>query len=871
MSRVFFVLGCGVLLWVGLPTWAQAVAPPAPPAGRPAAEVDTATDSDADADATSRTLEIEGTLEPDALFDLHEIELKAGQQLIVNLRSRDFDTFVSVRSPSGAHTANDDWNQASGHSHIHLQADEPGKWQVRVAGFDIDATGDYRLELFVGDQSPDGSLPPIIKRGELEEGDEEIVGAPGRYIDRFSFEVEAGQHATIDLNSDLFDTFLKLDNQAGESWENDDYNNSSGHSRLAMTLTQPGTYTASVTSFDPKETGTYQLLIRRGPPPPEPLQVDRNVHNDALAKGDRALDDGELADTYTLQGEAGDQVTITMESLAFDTYLIFVQEDVEEGLVFENDDAREDDPTRSQIIQTLPADGTYTVYATSYESGETGAYKLTIEHVGSQSGDKQPGELTKDDLKTEDGKLIDWLPVPIEAGQYIEVILESQAFDPQLILETPTGERWFNDDDRGSSSRSRIELDADRPGIYRVGVTTFEASESGAYTLDFRIKPGEDPAGMRLSQKIAGGEQAEGRLMYGDTVLGGGSFADRHHFDAEVGQQVILDVTSQQFDTYLRLQGPDGSIIENDDFDGPGHSQIELEIEQAGRYRVVVTTYQPDQTGRYKLAMKLRKGPKEAAPERKIIGLFVGISDYNGLGDLPFTADDAERLHRQYREKAGMRAEDATLLLDQKATVENIEKALKKIAKTASASDTVVIFYSGHGSQYLREDGFNAADPDAKDETLTVVDGEITDDRFAELLKPCNAGTVMVVIDACFSGGFAKEVVSRPGRIGLFSSEEDVLSLVADKFKAGGYLSKFLLEAMGEKRDEADLNHDKAITAHELSHYLSKRFAEELRQSKPARDFIEGTEVDPSVHLGFQKLVVDRGGVSPHHVLLAWD
>ncbi|NIR99882.1 MAG: hypothetical protein GWN99_02225, partial [Gemmatimonadetes bacterium] len=61
-----------------------------------------------------------------------------------------------------------------------------------------------------------------------------------------------------------------------------------------------------------------------------------------------------------------------------------------------------------------------------------------------------------------------------------------------------------------------------------------------------------------------------------------------------------------------------------------------------------------------------------------------------------------------------------------------------------------------------------------------------------------------VVLDACFSGGFAKDVISAPGRMGLFSSEEDVTSSVAAKFRAGGYLAVFLADAVGDGLADAD-------------------------------------------------------------------
>jgi cytochrome P450 len=59
----------------------------------------------------------------------------------------------------------------------------------------------------------------------------------------------------------------------------------------------------------------------------------------------------------------------------------------------------------------------------------------------------------------------------------------------------------------------------------------------------------------------------------------------------------------------------------------------------------------------------------------------------------------------------------------------------------------------------------------------------------------------LLALDACFSGGFARDVVSRPGVMGLFSSEEDLTSAVADKFEAGGYLSHFLRAGLAGEGD----------------------------------------------------------------------
>jgi hypothetical protein len=97
--------------------------------------------------------------------------------------------------------------------------------------------------------------------------------------------------------------------------------------------------------------------------------------------------------------------------------------------------------------------------------------------------------------------------------------------------------------------------------------------------------------------------------------------------------------------------------------------------------------------------------------------------------------------------------------------------------------------------------------------------------------------------------------------MGLFSSEEDVTSSVADKFRAGGYLAKFIAEAIGDRR--ADKDRDGAITAIELSQYLHERYRSDVKSSSSAENFIRTS----GPQTGYQHLVVDRGSIAPFEVL----
>ena len=94
-----------------------------------------------------------------------------------------------------------------------------------------------------------------------------------------------------------------------------------------------------------------------------------------LEPGDRTLKGGRLIDVYQFEGAAGQTVSIVLESLDFDAYLLLV--DADGQLMAENDDA---DPSTTDafLTQTLPADGIYEVAASAYDSSGQGRYRLTI-------------------------------------------------------------------------------------------------------------------------------------------------------------------------------------------------------------------------------------------------------------------------------------------------------------------------------------------------------------------------------------------------------------------------------------------------------------------------------------------------------------
>lgn len=91
------------------------------------------------------------------------------------------------------------------------------------------------------------------------------------------------------------------------------------------------------------------------------------------------------AESYEFDGSQGDQVRITMESDPIDPYLTLTNSSGD--LVAQNDDHQNADGRwGSQINTTLPADDTYTIWASRYagmlDTGEDyGQYTLSLEQL----------------------------------------------------------------------------------------------------------------------------------------------------------------------------------------------------------------------------------------------------------------------------------------------------------------------------------------------------------------------------------------------------------------------------------------------------------------------------------------------------------
>lgn len=147
--------------------------------------------------------------------------------------------------------------------------------------------------------------------------------------------------------------------------------------------------------------------------------------------------------------------------------------------------------------------------------------------------------------------------------------------------------------------------------------------------------------------------------------------------------------------------------------------------------------------------------------------LLIGINEYPNLEEryrLRGCVNDTELMGELLRERFGFRAENVARLRDRDATREAILAALARLESETRAGDTVVLHYSGHGSQMTDREG---DEPDGLDETILPSDtgrGEaenrdITDDEIRLWLLRLTEKThnVTLVFDCCHSGTLTRD------------------------------------------------------------------------------------------------------------------
>ena len=223
----------------------------------------------------------------------------------------------------------------------------------------------------------------------------------------------------------------------------------------------------------------------------EEIALGRVVRG-TLTRDDSVGANGAYYDLWRLEIEDDSVgVRVHMTSAEVDPYLSVNA--MGENVGFDDDSGR----GLNADLRLMLGRGSYTIVASSYAGGETGAYELDVvvqdggdvNMLSNLSGVTQVGELTATDERREGGQYYDEWILQAMAGERWTITMESSEVDSYLTV-IRNGERMAVNDDGGGRRPldSRLEFVVPVSGRYIVRATTYGGSQTGAYRIGAEVE-----------------------------------------------------------------------------------------------------------------------------------------------------------------------------------------------------------------------------------------------------------------------------------------------------------------------------------------------------------------------------------------------
>ncbi|MBB5746230.1 PPC domain-containing protein [Brevundimonas variabilis] len=435
-------------------------------------------------------------------FDGYSVSLRAGQRVVMTLKSDDFDPVVSIGRSNRAGYAelarNDDGGGDGLNSYLVFTAPETGTYDVRASSLGVDGLGDYSLDLA---QGPAPLTAQAIALGDSLSGELQSTDGlndAGLRADAYRFSGRAGQRIQATMRSEAFDAYLELFSlvdgvQATLGTDDDGADGEGTDARLTQVLPADGDYVIEARALVDGATGAYSLTLGETAPeaPPTPLAFDTVVQGE-IKDTDANDDEGRGYHAYGFSGIEGNRVQIVMRSGDFDTFLQVSRAEGTFSMLASDDDGL-GEGTDSRLTYILPATGDYVVRASALGSeDDEGLYSIELTDRGPQpvngsilSGTTARGTLTETDAIAEDGTHYDAYEIAVADGEKLRLTMVSNDFDA-VIEVGKAGEDWeavATDDDGLSDTHARLEWTVEGGGDYVIRARAFGQGEFGAYAL----------------------------------------------------------------------------------------------------------------------------------------------------------------------------------------------------------------------------------------------------------------------------------------------------------------------------------------------------------------------------------------------------
>jgi hypothetical protein len=370
------------------------------------------------------------SLYPDTTyFQFYQFTTTPGRNVTIDLSSSDFDPVLIIRGQDLAQSIINDDGGPGCASRVSQSFTGSGPYKILVntTSSPHRQTGRFTLSIKEGSTPVDGTANSdchpagasagggsasqsssgmaAIRVGETQNGS--LTSSDSLYPDNsyykfYQFTAPSGP-ITIDLSSDDFDPVLII---RGDDLDASIINDDGGPgctARVSRTFPSRGPYRILVntTASPERQTGRYSLSITEGT---KPVQEHGNsdcqapqgnaASSSSSSSSSRAIDVGQsqqgtltrsdvllnsdstYAQPWTIQGRAGQTITVDLESDAFDAYLFLRGPGISGGREFQDDDSGGN--CHARLTATFPQSGEYEIVVNTADHYATGSFTLSV-------------------------------------------------------------------------------------------------------------------------------------------------------------------------------------------------------------------------------------------------------------------------------------------------------------------------------------------------------------------------------------------------------------------------------------------------------------------------------------------------------------
>ena len=191
----------------------------------------------------------------------------------------------------------------------------------------------------------------------------------------------------------------------------------------------------------------------------------------------------------------------------------------------------------------------------------------------------------------------------------------------------------------------------------------------------------------------------------------------------------------------------------------------------------------------------------------------VGINEYKEISSLEGCVNDANHFYTNLVARGGWLPGNMTKLTDSKATKSAIRKAISNYAAKAVSGDTFIYNHSSHGGQISGTDTYLCVyDEVYEDDSTAYNDWEVA----ADLQKFAAGVKVVVIVDACHSGGLFRDAQAR----------EAANADLAANWDFAGRVSTIMEENRAARLARGERGVEKTLAASEIGWVTAAKYSE---------------------------------------------